>query len=175
MRLIKGIVMRKLLILIVIFMLSYTPVAFGAANFNILNNTSDGANIISSTLTGILGAGVVDTHIFVDFTACSDMCSFAVNSQMSNSSISNYQASTGVCTTPVNHAPYTLGSYPCQGYSLGQDLGNYASNIQAGVLVNWGYTNPTGITTGTPPPITYSTVSNAYNSSDTGWGIEFGQ
>jgi hypothetical protein len=136
---------------------------------NVLNLGSHADTLVAPAINAVLGPGVVDASIYVDYDPNGLLQNFTQPSSSTRSVASN---------ALVNHFPYGVGNLPfcC---SLGEsDDGQYyqllyASNaiLSLPTAFNVGGVLPAG----TAPP-TYNTATSSTNSTNggTGWGIEFG-
>lgn len=142
---------------------------------NVLNATTHADTFIAPAINAVLGAGHVDTDIFVDYYSAgtvANMVAAATNGAASYTSVAS--------GLTVNHAPYGVLNASLCCYATANDQTNYPGLVSGGIA----YAQPIGTVTlpiRSAPPTAMITVSSP-NSTDgpytgggtNGWGLEFG-
>jgi hypothetical protein len=136
---------------------------------NILDYTAHaGPNIIAG-INAVLGTGLVDSSIYVDYDNNDPFIDFT------NTSGAYFSVATNV---RVEHAPYAvINESVCCSKGQADDVGQYARLLAGGAIRSNAIAVGVGgqLAAGTAPP-TLETTTSAANSANggTGWGMEFG-
>jgi hypothetical protein len=136
---------------------------------NVLNLGSHADTFIAPAINAVLGPGIVDTSIYVDYDSNALLQDLTQPSTSTRSVASNAQ---------VSRVPYGVGnlSFCC---SLGQadDAHYYQTLYDSNAILSTPTAFGVGgmLPAGTAPP-TYDTAISSVNSTNggSGWGIEFG-
>jgi hypothetical protein len=135
---------------------------------SVLNGGTHAATFIAPAITAVLGAGHVDSDIFVDRTSDTN-----VNTVQQFQIVSGTQFFSVATSTADNHAVYGVLNESFGGYSTTLEFDDYATLASANATLSHPYarSNPAPKT---PPPVA-TVVSSAPNSANggTGPGIEF--
>jgi hypothetical protein len=140
----------------------------GSSGPNVLNLTTHGDTFIGAAINAVLGSGVVDRSIYIDYD------SNAALADLTQPSPTTFSVATGA---QINHAPYAIAnaSICCSG-GAHDDITYYQILSDANAMLSNAPAFQTGgaLPNGTPPP-TYSTNASSPNSANggTGWGLEF--
>lgn len=130
---------------------------------NILNDTSHASNCIAPAIVAVLGGGIVDAAVHVDYTNGDPI------SDATNPLATVFKVADG---TPDNNAPYVTISVSYSGYTLNLEVVNYAALNAGGIVDDWAYVPNQVLPISTPPPILMTNVNTT--PFNTGGGIEFG-
>jgi hypothetical protein len=142
---------------------------------NVLNNSAHAAGNIAPAINVVLGAGHVDTDIFVDMSSLSQTGADSnIVALATDTGHTNYSAANNA---PTNHAPYALTSNSYSGWSPSTDQSAYATSIANGLASSWAFCPfPSAFPAGTPPPVVDTTIlqtgSTCFSSAGSG-GLEF--
>jgi hypothetical protein len=136
---------------------------------NVLNLGSHADTFIAPAINAVLGSGVVDNAIYVDYDSTLSL------SDLNHYSATTYSVASG---TQISHIPYGVANFSyCCSKGEGDDPIYYQTLYSAHAIL----ATPTAFVVGGQLPVgegppTYTTAASSPNSANggSGWGIEFG-
>jgi hypothetical protein len=136
---------------------------------NVLNLGPHADTYIAPAINAVLGSGVVDSAIYVDYKEDNSLA------DLTQYSAETYSVASG---TQINHAPYGVANFSyCCSKGEGDDPIYYQTLYGAHAILSTTTAFVVGgqLPVGEGPP-TYSTATSSPNSANggSGWGIEFG-